>query len=151
MSPLFWGTFGRRSCQNSAKVNNSLWRQNLHSPRSKDKITPLGLVLAVNPASIQSAEHSNAPRLSSSSYFRRNNRALVAKNVIRRLMILRITPTSSRHQKGDDIPAAALFLLLQGNIIARLLPHLLPLQGIYLLPAENHLLLFLRLHSRQSI
>ena len=35
---------------------SSCW-QNLHSPRSKDKITPLGLVLAVNPASIQSAEH----------------------------------------------------------------------------------------------
>ena len=129
----------------------------------------------------------------------------MAKNVICRIMILRITPTGSRHQNrrqhlcrrplssitgqyycpllvllaeltlraftlrslppssisrnfildakktGDDIPAAALFLLLQGNIIARLLPHLLSLQGIYLLPAENHLLLFLRLHSRQSI
>jgi len=40
-------------------------------------------------------------------------------DAIRRLVILRITPTSSRHQKGSDIAAAALFLLLQGNMIAR--------------------------------
>ncbi len=40
-------------------------------------------------------------------------------DAIRRLVILRITPTSSRHQKGSNIAAAALFLLLQGNMIAR--------------------------------
>ena len=40
-------------------------------------------------------------------------------------------------QKGGDISAAALFLLLQGNLIARLSPHLLPLQGIHLLSAKN--------------